>query len=125
MTRKQRAFVEAVREGLGLEEAAARAGYGVEYAQRLLEEPAIKAAIDAPDLPEPVSDRTPEDMLRRVALDPTQDDRVKIAAARALYVQEREKKPVLDTKPVIIDDISICEDCPGFHLRTDVLKATR
>ncbi len=110
MTRKQRRFVDAIREGCGLEEAAERAGYGAAYAAKLMEEPAIRAAIDAPDQPEPTLDKTPADMLRRLALDPEQDERVRITAARALYMQERDVKPKPEP-PVIIDDIPDCEEC--------------
>lgn len=110
MTRKQKAFVEAVRSGLGLEEAAAAAGYGVEYAARLLEEPAIRAAIDAPDQPEPEAPETPAEMLRGIAMDMQQDERVRITAARALYMQERDVKPKLE-RPILIDDVKCC-NCP-------------
>ena len=122
LTRKQKAFVAAVREGMGLEEAAAKAGYGVEYAARLLEEPAIRAASDAPDREEPERAQTPAEMLRGIAMDPTQDERVRITAARALYMQERDVKTP-PPPPVIIDDIPDCnecefaEDCRKSHLK--------
>lgn len=121
MTRKQRRLVSALRDGLPIEEAAAVAGYTQDYARRLIEEPSIRAAIDAPD-PEPAPTveappgggmaLEPAEMLRSIISDPAQDTRVRITATRALAMVERDKEPEREA-PVFIDDVPDCEHCKG------------
>ena len=116
MTAKQRRFVAAIRQGEGLEDAAANVGYTIAYAQRLLNEPAIRAAIDAPDRPEPERpplaspvEADPEQVLRDMISDGSLDERVRITAVRALASVTKPKEQASDI--VIIDDIPLCDDC--------------
>lgn len=114
MTSKQRRLVEAVRDGLGLEEAAEKAGYGVAYAAKLLEEPAIRAAINAPDQPEPDPDApppSPKEVLQQLIGDASIDNRVRITAVRALNQLERDEPPPPPQPPMVIDDLD-CFQCP-------------
>ena len=129
MTGKQRRLVSAIRDGLPIAEAAAAAGYTQDYARRLVEEPAIRAAIDAPD-PEPAPQQAaaravgmqqdPSDMLRSIINDADQDTRVRITATRALAMVERDRRPD-GGPPMLITltprDPARCMVCPGCLLQ--------
>lgn len=118
MTRKQRKFVAALRDGVSFEEAAAIAGYTRAYAQRLMNEPEMIRAIEEPERKRPAEpvipdeeEASPEKILESMIKDDLLDERVRISAVRAFHGIVRDRKPKGPPPPVIIDDIPcrICE----------------
>ena len=116
MTRKRAFFIAQLAAGMLPEDAAASAGYGAEYARKLYDDPqtakavaerreyveaqkaAQEAALAATD-----EDKTPYAVLMRIAMDPLQDPRVRIAAIRALSVAPGGAT-YEEAVPIIIDD---------------------
>lgn len=121
MTRKQRKFISAMRDGLSLAEAAAIAGYTRDYAQRLLNEPSMIAAIEERPAEKPAKaagrdDSDPKKVLQEIISDPTGDEKVKIAAIRALTAIKREEQEPEFPAVTIIDDIQTDQGCAGCPL---------
>ena len=127
MNTKQRIFVSALADGVGLEAAAGEAGYNLAYARRKAAEPAVKAVVDrltaaraakrpsealSPGSAHAEPGQVPE-VLWSMINDPATEAMQRVGAVRALIAYERANPPKEEPQPVIIvDDIATkCRHC--------------
>ncbi len=134
MNTKQRLFVNALADGLQLEDAAAEAGYNVAYARKKLREPAIQRVVDkltearnsmkaagvqppAPEDSEKGALRSADQILWDIILDPFTDAAQRVSAVRALVIWERAHASEESGGDVtLIDDVPPdCEHCPNLQ----------